>query len=372
MDMQEAREALDRIRSNAGHWHELAKLLPRLAMSGYDSQVVEMETGLERVTQNAWMVAQSVYDSLKKSGAVPPEKLAHFNNEEGANQLYYMRYLPDPARPATAIYIVDNQLDAQDSAVLERAVKEQERREGHKEGFSSTPADCLAYKYYRDAVEARNEDVRQRLTRKGLTLAESESAINALTVLLEGQSEAEATIQQIKMPNINIVRLTGDEVEFRPIPLVGPMASTTAEAVAAAVGVKQSGPYNSFTLTPESSGQEFVALPAYRSLLLARSPVCVSLQNCADQPFVLRAVGAKSEEEKQRQAGPGLVVMNRQLEEEPSPTAFYVKRCGEALEIVEGSKLSDLADVCGTVLFICKPPARTAEARLDSYALYSL
>lgn len=54
-----------------------------------------------------------VYDSLKKSDAVPPETLAHFDNEEGANQLYYMRYLSDPARPATAIYIVENQLDAQ-------------------------------------------------------------------------------------------------------------------------------------------------------------------------------------------------------------------------------------------------------------------
>jgi len=80
----------------------------------------------------------------------------------------------------------------------------------------------------------------------------------------------------------------------------------------------------------------------------------------------------QSEEEKQRQAGPGLVVINRQLEEEPSSTAFYLKRCGEALQIVEGSNLADLKDVCGTVLFICKPPARTAEARLDSYALYSL
>ena len=82
--------------------------------------------------------------------------------------------------------------------------------------------------------------------------------------LLEGQTEAEVIQRQIKLPNINIVRLTGDEVEFRPIPLVGPMATTTAEAVAAAVGVKQSGPYNSFTLTPESTGQEFVvsrALP---------------------------------------------------------------------------------------------------------------
>lgn len=372
MDLQEARNALDRIRSSAGHWHELAQLLPRLAMSGYDSQVVEMETGLERVTQNAWMVAQSVYDSLKKSGAVPPEKLACFDNEEGANQLYYMRYLSDPARPATAIYIVDNQLDGQESAVLERAVKEQERREGHREGFSSTPGDCLAYKYYRDAVESRNEDVRQRLARKGLKLAETDLAKKTLTDLLEGQTEAEATMQQIKMANINIVRLTGDEVEFRPIPLVGPMATTTIEAVLAAVGVKQSGPYNSFTLTPESSGQEFVALPAYRSLLLARSPVAVSLQNCAEQPLVLRAVGAKNEEEKQRQSGPGLVVMNRHLEEEPESDSFYVKRCGEALEIVEGSSLNDLNDVCGKVLFLCKPPARTAEARLDSYALISV
>ena len=44
--------------------------------------------------------------------------------------------------------------------MLERAVKEQERREGHKEGFSTSPADCLAYKYYRDvslpSVVARN------------------------------------------------------------------------------------------------------------------------------------------------------------------------------------------------------------------------
>ncbi len=53
VSLQEARDALNRIRSNAGHWHELAKLLPRLSMSGYDSQVVEMETGLERVIQNA-------------------------------------------------------------------------------------------------------------------------------------------------------------------------------------------------------------------------------------------------------------------------------------------------------------------------------
>lgn len=60
MDPNEARAALDKIRTQAGYWHELAKLFPRLAAAGYDSQVVEMETGLERKTQNSWIASQSV------------------------------------------------------------------------------------------------------------------------------------------------------------------------------------------------------------------------------------------------------------------------------------------------------------------------
>ena len=63
LEMHECRQALDRIRAQAGSWHELAQLLPRLAASGYDAQVVEFETGLERVVQNAWFVAQSVSSS---------------------------------------------------------------------------------------------------------------------------------------------------------------------------------------------------------------------------------------------------------------------------------------------------------------------
>lgn len=52
-----------------------------------------------------------VYDSLKASGKISPEKMAVFDSEEAADQLSYMRYLPVAARPATAIYIVDNNLD---------------------------------------------------------------------------------------------------------------------------------------------------------------------------------------------------------------------------------------------------------------------
>lgn len=63
-----------------------------------------------------WLQATStllqVYDSLKTSGKVPPEKLARFNHEEGASQLQYMRYLPVARRPATALYIVEQNLDS--------------------------------------------------------------------------------------------------------------------------------------------------------------------------------------------------------------------------------------------------------------------
>ena len=38
----------------------------------------------------------------------------------------------------------------QEVSVLARAAKEQERRQGDKEGFTSSPGDCLAYKYHRD------------------------------------------------------------------------------------------------------------------------------------------------------------------------------------------------------------------------------
>jgi hypothetical protein len=38
----------------------------------------------------------------------------------------------------------------QDAVLLARAVKEHERREGVKAGFSEAPGDCLAFKYFRD------------------------------------------------------------------------------------------------------------------------------------------------------------------------------------------------------------------------------
>ncbi len=43
-----------------------------------------------------------------------------------------------------------NNWNMQDSEVVIKAFKEHERRNGVKQGFAYTPADALAFKYYRD------------------------------------------------------------------------------------------------------------------------------------------------------------------------------------------------------------------------------
>lgn len=53
-------EMLNRLRAGAGHWHQLARLLPALQRAGYDAVAVEEATGLERRLQNVWGSAAQV------------------------------------------------------------------------------------------------------------------------------------------------------------------------------------------------------------------------------------------------------------------------------------------------------------------------
>lgn len=76
--------------------------------------------------------------------------------------------------------------------------------------------------------------------------------------LLTGKFEATTETTDAEHAILEVVRLTGEEVEFRPVALVGEMAETSASLVAAAVGVSQSGPYNAFIMPAESAGQQFV------------------------------------------------------------------------------------------------------------------
>ena len=57
---------------------------------------------------------------------------------------------PRPWMPGCVARAPPAAADPQGVARLARAVKEHERREGTKIGFSSSPADCLAFQFFRD------------------------------------------------------------------------------------------------------------------------------------------------------------------------------------------------------------------------------
>ena len=72
---------LDRLSSQAGHWHELARLLPGLAASGYDGAAIEERCGIERATQGRWVISLSVRAPCCASS---PSRLVFFQNPQGA------------------------------------------------------------------------------------------------------------------------------------------------------------------------------------------------------------------------------------------------------------------------------------------------
>ncbi len=107
----EPQDMLNRLRSRAGHWHELAKLFPALNSKGFDSATIDEMTGITPAEQNKWMVAATVYESVQASAAVPRETLARFNGE-GYDLLYPFRFLSAERRAIAAQYIVEQGLDA--------------------------------------------------------------------------------------------------------------------------------------------------------------------------------------------------------------------------------------------------------------------
>eukprot|EP00884_Botryococcus_braunii_P023077 jgi/Botrbrau1/9453/Bobra.0252s0074.1 len=158
---------------------------------------------------------------LKKAENMPKDKLRMLDAPGSEHLIYEMRFLPVEARPPAAIYILDNNLSPAEATTLSRAIKDHERRNAWKEGFTDHPGDCLAYKYYRDAIEVRKEKEKLSLVEKGLAVAVSESAIEQLNKLVQ---EEIPKIASATRALLQIVRLTKEEVGFRPVPIVTPPA----------------------------------------------------------------------------------------------------------------------------------------------------
>ncbi|KAF8061091.1 RAF1 [Scenedesmus sp. PABB004] len=377
-------EMLSKLRAGAGHWHALAKFLPVLYAKGLDTNAVAELTGINPVDQNRWVVAGTVYDSIAATGQVP-EPVLRFFDAGGDELLYHFRFLAAERRAAAAQYVVANGLDDQQSEVLARAMKEWDRRPGERAGFSESPGDCMAFKFLRDAVECRfPEDAAERV-QLALAAADTDGARARLEEWQASElaQRAEAAAAPLASRAVLMVlRLSQDELGFRPLPQVSPLQSLGAEELLAAPGTTQEGAFGAFNMPATDRGQKWVALPQWKALALARHPVAIPLADCAAEPSVLAASRAKSEEEKKRLTGAGLLVVDTAPPPGPlDPAGFYLVAAppgggggGPSLALVEGARL--LAEPGGggapvaAALFLCRPPNR--ESSITSAELLQL
>lgn len=349
-------ELLNRLRTRAGSWHDLGKIIPVLHNEGFDSTVIDEMTGINPAQQNLLAVASTVYDSLKQSQRLPPAVLNHFEYN-GEHLLYPFRFLAAERRVAAAEYIYASSLDRGACEVLARAMKEYERRPEERDGFSDSPADCLAFKYLRDAIECRRLDDMVEKVQLGLEVAETDGARARLHALIKREEEEQSQEQSAVL---TILRLSPDELGYRPVAQISPLGQATLLELQFSGRCTQEGPFGSFTMVGEGlEGARWVALPQWKALSLARHPVALPVADCSLAEDIVAASRVKTEEERRRLVGPGLLVVDKHVEGEPLPDKYYlVEGPGNGYLMLKEGKALRGAEPYAEVLFLCRPPIR--------------
>ncbi|KAJ0823920.1 putative rubisco accumulation factor 1 [Helianthus annuus] len=205
---------LDVLTNRLGVWYEYAPLIPPLIQDGFDPSTLEEITGISGAEQNILVVGAQVRESLVQSD-VDPEILEFFD-KGGAELLYEIRLLTNNQRADVAKYMLENKFEPSDAQELARAIKDYPRRRGDRgwERFDYTlPADCLAFMYYRQALEYRESELRLSALEKALSKVKEG----------EGQGRGGGVIDGVKVP---VVRLNLGEIAEATAVAVFPVCSS--------------------------------------------------------------------------------------------------------------------------------------------------
>ncbi|GLI59935.1 hypothetical protein VaNZ11_001983 [Volvox africanus] len=378
----EPQEMLNKLRARAGHWHELAKFIPALNSKGYNSSVIDEMTGITPAEQNKWVVSATVYESVKAAPSVRADVLRRFDGP-GVDLLYPFRFLSAERRVAAAQYIVEQDLDPAMCEVLARSMKEYERRVPERAGFTDHPADCLAFKYLRDALECRKREDAMVKLELGLQVALSDGARQRLLELMDENPDADAMDSPGVAASLVLLRLSPDELGVRPVCVPGELGQVQPEDLQAAPRTTQSGAFGIFSVSMETTSEtaspsgralstswNWVALPQWRALSMARHPVALTVRDCAAVQAVLLGSKAKTDDDKRRLQGPGILVVDKAPEtfEQLDETAWYLglpEGC-RTLQMVDGKRAAVLAarsSLFASVLFLARPPVKEVADR---------
>eukprot|EP00798_Chlamydomonas_sp_ICE-L_P011695 gene11695-34421_t len=319
---------ISKIQTRAGRWYDLAKFLVALHQQGIDAKMVDDITGMNPVEQNLWIVGATVYDSIKADGVLSAVALEHFETPKGAALLHPFRFLTNDFRNSAVQYVADKQLDYQVCEVLARSMKEFERRDDDRHGFSAHPGDCLSFKYMRDAIESKKPDGIRKYCKKAYEVAVTDGARARVSEVLRELEDSDKP--QEATASILMLRFTVDEIGFRPVALIGEYGSV---------------------------------VPQWKALSLARHPVGIEIPNISSVEEIMKGAKAKNDEDKKRFRGPGLLIADRYPTSpgKLDPDAYYLASPDgrSATVLIDGASLQRIGEPStATVLFVCRPPNR--------------
>jgi len=161
---------------------------------------------------------------------------------------------------------------------------------------------------------------------------------------------------------------------FRPVPQLSSFGAVTAAELAAAPSATQQGAFGTFVISgaDSASTNKWVALPQWKALSLARRPVALPVADCSKNAAITAASQAKTDDDRRRMVGPGLLVVDAQVPEgDLDPKGYYLFAGADgALQLVDGVNAAAKGGApAAAVLFLARPPARDTPAASTSELL---
>ncbi|KAJ0729718.1 putative rubisco accumulation factor 1 [Helianthus annuus] len=347
---------LDVLTNRLGVWYEYAPLIPPLIQDGFDPSTLEEITGISGAEQNILVVGAQVRESLVQSD-VDPEILEFFD-KGGAELLYEIRLLTNNQRADVAKYMLENKFEPSDAQELARAIKDYPRRRGDRgwERFDYTlPADCLAFMYYRQALEYRESELRLSALEKALSVAVSDRAKEWITKELEGkinegegQGRGGGVIDGVKVP---VVRLNLGEIAEATAVAVFPVCSSEDKSKGVEEAPWEYRGKGGFGIVEADKGwKRWVVLPAWAPVMgVKEGGVAVAFSDGRALPW---RVNRRYKEESI------LVVADRGRNEVTEDDGFFLISSEDELKLERGATLKEkgCTECLGSVVIVVRPP----------------
>ncbi|MBD2122222.1 RuBisCO accumulation factor 1 [Trichocoleus sp. FACHB-262] len=251
------------LRRKEGPWVKWGQACQQLQKAGFNPQKIFEETGFEPIQQNQVIVGSQVFTSMVNAG-VSEATRQHFERK-GSDILYEFRILNQAERAAAADFVVEKNIDLDDSHDLAKAMKDLSPRSTPPEGFTKHPGDAIAYQCWKLARQHSDLQDRSRLIAKGLRFVNSVAARQKLEQLLTDFSITSSR----SAPRLPIYRLENEEELPRVLPVVGKLPLTLADLQA----VPLTEEVGAFRMVQFSGTGAWVPVPGWKVLLGAEDPV---------------------------------------------------------------------------------------------------